>query len=58
MPDVTQTARNEADTGSDIIARLDHMDEQLHRLTRFLDKWEPVLERMKLPGWLGGRHHG
>lgn len=46
-----------------IVRRLDHLDEQLHRITRFIDMWEPRLERYANPGaairaYLPGGKHG
>lgn len=58
-----KTDGNAEETLSDlerVIRHLDHIDEQVHRLTRFLDKWEPRLEQFANPGasirgYLGGR---
>lgn len=56
---ITETGGNHNETVSNdavllVLAglehRLDHFDEQMHRLTQFLDRWEPVIEKYASPG--------
>lgn len=44
-----------------IMQRLDHIDDQLHEIRRFIDKYLPMLERFtgsRMLGWMGGRKDG
>lgn len=69
---ITETGSNHPETVSNdavLLAiaglehRLDHLDDQMHRLMQFLDRYEHLIEKYSSPGkaiasYLPGRRHG